>query len=539
MIFRIIRIYAGVMALVLVMAGAVAGQEKTATGSVAGKVTVKDKGVAGVVVFAEEQNPRVWTRTNYRATTDQIGNYRITNLPAATYVIKPMALAFALEDEERNNSVVVSEGENVEDINFSLVPGGVITGKITDADGKPLIEQNVFILPSDGRTPDDGRWMGNLHTDDRGIYRAYGLRQGKYKVSVGQDESLPGGPRPTYRRIFYPSVTDIAKAKVIEVTTGSETTNVDIVVGRPVMSFRVSGRILDAETEKPLSGINFGIYQGRENGGSSMVGRNYSNANGEFRLENVLPGKYVVFIVPGDSDVRGDSVSFEVVDRDVSDLVIKAGKAASLSGVVVFEGGEEGAAKIKLSDLFINAWVENSDQYFGGNSSHPVNRDGSFRIGGLRSGPIRFEFASRLGNDRKLVELVRVERDGVALPKDLVLKDGEQVTGLRLVVKTLTGAIEGQIKVEGDEVIPNSRLSIWLTLLDNNRTWYQNTSAPPSPQLDSRKRFRVEGLAAGTYEVNVAVYEQGRYETSRIYKQQVTVADNAVSEVTVTIKTKP
>jgi hypothetical protein len=49
----------------------------------------------------------------------------------------------------------------------------------------------------------------------------------------------------------------------------------------------------------------------------------------------------------------------------------------------------------------------------------------------------------------------------------------------------------------------------------------------------------VQGLAAGTYQLNVAVYDPGRYETNRIYKQQVTVNDNTVSEVTVTIKTKP
>ena len=121
----------------------------------------------------------------------------------------------------------------------------------------------------------------------------------------------------------------------------------------------------------------------------------------------------------------------------------------------------------------------------------------------------------------------------------MILKDGEQVTGLRLFVKSRTGAIQGQIKVEGDEVIPNSRLSIWLTLLEPNRTWHQSTSGIPSPQLDSRKHFAVQGLPAGTYEVSVAVYEPGRYDTNRIYKQEVTVTDNAVSEVTVTIKTKP
>lgn len=538
MISRVIRISARTIAFVLVMAGAVAAQERIATASVNGKVTVKNKGVAGVVVFAEEQNPRVWTRSNYRATTDQIGNYRITNLPAATYVIKPMAPSFALEDEVTSNSVAISEGENVENMNFSMVPGGVITGKVTDADGKPLIEQYVMVYPIDA-TVTDGRWDGNLHTDDRGIYRAFGLRPGKYKVSVGQNESLPGGPRPTYRRTFYPSVTDMAKATVIEVTAGSEATNIDIVVGRPVSTFRVSGRILDAETGKPLSGINYGIYQGRENGGSSMVGRNFSNANGEFKIENVLPGNYVVFIVPGEGGgVRGDSTSVEVVDHDVDNVVIKAGKASSLSGVVVLEGAEGSAAKIKPNDLFINAWAENTERFFGGNSALAVNPDGSFRIGGLQKGRIRFGFQSRSLNDRRPVELKRVERDGVELSSGLTLKDGEQVTGLRLIVKYLTGAIHGKIEIEGDESVPNSRLSIWLEPLDP-RTWYQSTSGPPSPQLDSRKRFVVQGLSAGTYEVNVAVYDPGRYETSRIYKQQVTVNDNMVSEVTVTIKTKP
>jgi len=200
---------------------------------------------------------------------------------------------------------------------------------------------------------------------------------------------------------------------------------------------------------------------------------------------------------------------------------------------VVFEGAEESAAKIKPNDLFINAWVENTQNYFGPNSSQTVNPDGSFRIGGLQKGRVRFGFASRSQNDSKPLNIVRVERDGVPQTTDLTLKDGEQLTGLRLVIKYLTGAIHGEIKVEGDEVLPSSRLSIWLTPLDTNRT-YQSANGDPSPRLDSRKRFVVEGLAAGTYEVNVAVYG-----TNRVYKQEVTVADNAVSEMTITIKTKP
>ena len=127
MIFRVNRISSVVIACVLVIASAVAAQEKTATGSVTGKVTVKNKGVAGVLVLASEQNPRNFSRSTYRGTTDQTGTYRIANIPAGTYAVRPITPTFAFEDERMNNSVVLSEGESVEGLNFSMLPGGVIT----------------------------------------------------------------------------------------------------------------------------------------------------------------------------------------------------------------------------------------------------------------------------------------------------------------------------------------------------------------------------------------------------------------------------
>jgi len=96
--------------------------EKLANASVSGKVTLKNKAVAGVRVFAEEQNPRISTRSGYRATTDQNGIYKLTNLPAGTYFIRPLAPSFTLEDEYASNSIVVNESEAVEDINPYAMP---------------------------------------------------------------------------------------------------------------------------------------------------------------------------------------------------------------------------------------------------------------------------------------------------------------------------------------------------------------------------------------------------------------------------------
>jgi protocatechuate 3,4-dioxygenase beta subunit len=532
-----------VAAVLIIISAAVSSSsqttpEKAATATISGKVKIKDKAVAGVTVFAEEQNSRGWRqRSNFRGTTDQNGNYRITNVAAGTYSIRPVAPAFALEDYVANNAIVIGEGEAVEDINFSLVPGAVITGRISDPDGKPLVEESVNIMPIDPASYVSMPFEGSLRTDDRGIYRAFGLHAGKYKVSVGQDQSLPGERRSFHRQTFYPSVTDDAKATVIEVTEGGEAANIDIVVGRAITTFRVSGRVFDAETGKPLVHIKYGIYQGRESGGSSRVGQDYTNANGEFRLDNVLPGKYVLFVVPEDSGVRGDNVSFEVVDRDVTDLVINAGKAATVAGVVVFEGGEPGP-DFKFNQLFVSAWGDGSERQYSNGYSKPVQPDGSFKLGDVRKGRVRFFFASPIRNDSRQIQLVRVERDGVVQPGGLIVKDGEQVTGVRLFVKFLTGAIHGQIKFEGDE-LPSSRMSVWLTYLDNNRLGEPSSMGNPSAQLDSRKRFTIEGLAAGTYEVNVALFGGGGQYTQSIFKQQVTVVDNAASDVTITIKARP
>lgn len=527
-----------IAAVLLIFSAAVSSFAQTA--SISGKVKIKDKAVAGVIVFAETQDYRPRYRTNLRGTTDQSGNYRIANVPAGTYTIRPVAPSFALEDYAANNEVVVSEGEALEDINFTMIPGGVITGRVSDADGKPVVEADVSIMPVFEADYVGTRFDDHLRTDDRGIYRAFGLQAGKYKVFVGNRDFVPGGPSSfSYRQTFYPSVTEDAKATVIEVTEGSETANIDIVVGRPITTYKVSGRIFDAETGKPLNHMRFGVFQsygrGESSGGSSRVGNDFTNVDGEFRLDNVLPGKYAVFVVPEDSGVRGDQVSFEVIDRDVTDLVIKAGKAAIVEGIVVFESG--GELKANPKGLTISAWADSAEQPYSHTFGKAVNPDGSFKIPDLRKGRVRFFFSTPTPNDYRKIQLIRVERDGVVQPGGLVLRDGEQVTGVRLVVKFLTGAIHGQIKFDGDE-LPASRMSVWIKYLDE-RQGEGFSMSNSSPQLDSRKRFMVDGLPAGTYEVNVAVFDPGRQDSNRIFKQQVTVVDNAASDVLITIKTKP
>ena len=99
---------------------------KAPRGSVSGRVTIKDKGAAGVAVSLRknEMNPY---EQYLKATTDHDGFYRIANVPAGSYEVMPSAPAFVLA-EQRTKAVVIGEDDTVENINFALVRGGVITG---------------------------------------------------------------------------------------------------------------------------------------------------------------------------------------------------------------------------------------------------------------------------------------------------------------------------------------------------------------------------------------------------------------------------
>ena len=139
------------------------------------------------------------------------------------------------------------------------------------------------------------------------------------------------------------------------------------------------------------------------------------------------------------------------------------------------------------------------------------------------------------GFQTKGLEIIRVERDGVVQPSGVNVKDSEHVTGLRLVVKQHTGAIRGQVKVEDGELPANAQLTLSVRFLDGNPT-----RGYGSEQVDSRGRFLLEGLAAGRYEVRVNLVLAGRWQPPTSgSKKEVLVADNAVSEVILTVKLKP
>jgi 5-hydroxyisourate hydrolase-like protein (transthyretin family) len=530
--------------LILCCAGflprAQAQTKTTRKGSVAGKVTVKGKPAPGVVVGLRAGDPGSPFEPSFKATTDQDGRYRLNDIPAGSYQVAPAAAAFVISDanNSRGQTVVLGEGENVDEIDFALVRGGVITGKVSDADGRPVIEQRVNLLAAEQPANQRGAVypLSSVQTDDRGIYRMFGVTAGRYKIAVGLGPDTffmgVGAGRPAYKQTFHPDTTDPAKATVIEVSEGSEATNVDISLGRPTQTFAASGHVIDGESGQPIANVRFGLQllvgESRSFVGASAM----SNAQGEFRLENLAPGKYGLFILPQrESDARADAVGFDIIDQDVSGLEVRTSKGSSLSGTVVIENTDDKAVWAKLMQLYVNGYVQSEGPSGGIGHSATINSDGSFLLNGLETGNAFISLGSN--RDASLLKgfsVARIERDGVVQQGGIEIRNGDQITGVRLVVDYGNGTVRGVVKLENGTLPADARIYVQVT-----KTGERNSGIRP-PQVDARGHFIVQGLAQGLYNFTVTVFSPATAGAPRPRaKQQVNISDGVVTDVTITL----
>ena len=494
-------------------------ETKRGTATVSGQVVLNGDPLSDVRVVLRPQRPTSREEAKgVEAKSDDDGNYRITDVAAGHYYINALTPGFVViagaGSDMRGKILTIAAGEKLENINFELRREGVITGRVTDSSGDPVVREGIDLikLGADGKPqPSPFNHPGLKMTDERGVYRITGLPEGRYLVSVGVSPE-ENGARPQYRtssypKTFYPGASDQSQAKAVEVKEGFENADVDISGVVAKKAYEISGRVVSADTGEPAEGVMI-LYGAMSKDRGVMDGwrpsKERSNAEGEFQIQGIAPGKYAVYAhtLPK-RELFSDPVIYEVTDSGIHGVQLKIHRGGSISGSVVIEGSNDAAARAKLSQLKIIGYqrLEKPSIQFGDPTG--LNADGSFRVEGLQSGKINLSLIADPKVGGFLVK--RIERDGVPQPDGIEISPGENISNVRVFVEHANLTLRGEVKIIGGRLPPSRWIIANATRLNDSQPITCGVN------VDARGQFIFENLLPGEYEVHLVslVYQPG------------------------------
>jgi hypothetical protein len=404
------------------------------------------EGIPGVLV----------TLTNYSATTDERGQFKIEGMKLGCYYMVYLSRSGYVANGKTNREKWVKAGQDTKDIVLHMAAAGGIGGRILDAEGHPMrnVSVEAVTAKSDGGAGRNWASRGDGITNELGEYQIANLSPGKYIVQTRPEYPAPlpsAGDKGTrkgrlvYAKTYFPGTLDEHQAVMVEVPPGgSATANFGVQAGH---AYRVSGAV---------AGLRLGGQRERKaelflEGESEPDEQPDLTESGKFEFPTVLEGTYharlIVFEeqksnwVPLVNQTIGTPI--EVNGADVVGLKLQVDMGGDVSGKFRAEGGE----KIDWSQLYVNLLaVPKNEEEAAVVRGAQVKQDGSFQIKDVP------------GSNYQLAVNVPSEEFRDYYTKSVLLGGSEVVdtgfavssgTVLDVVVSTKGAEIEGTV-VDGD-----------------------------------------------------------------------------------------
>jgi hypothetical protein len=457
---------------------------RTRTMQVSAKVESKTGDISGRVVGEIGEplaNASVWVRPATpqglpvtSTTTNRDGVFKFSGLERGLYTVNAVMPAYLPKSPESSAAVQ----STADAVTLVLIKGGVVTGTVTNSKGEPVEAIAIrveMVLNEDGRKT--AAISHEAVTDDRGIYRVYGLPSGTYIVAAdGANNYSPTGVNafsidvPTYA----PS-SSREEADQITVRVGEETSGVDIRY-RGERGSTISGFVRGIRTGD--RGFSLALTSLAENG--PRWNTSFRDANGEFALEGIPDGDYLLVATAywNDRD-RGlsESMVLNVRGADIEGIEITATALASISGTVVLKELKEPVPactdkqRPQFSATPVTAWhrvtqgAKKKPQFVWRLRSENPNSQGNVTLQDLPATEYYFTVRSPV-QQWYLQSIAFVPSTPGGKPTDAsrswtTVKPGDQLSGLTFTLAQGAALVRGQITLAEGQTLPE-KLSVYL-----------------------------------------------------------------------------
>jgi hypothetical protein len=403
--------------------------------------------------------------------TNENGDFEVKGLETGVYRVQVRSPAYVSLPADPDQDIY----RTGDSITLNMTKGGVITGKIVTANNDPVVAVRVralMIRDLNGRRPSQAEPSADRLTDDRGVYRIFGLTPGTYVVFAG-GRGFSGTGANAYDNDAPTFASSSTRDTAEEISLGSgEERTIDIRY-RASSGHAVSGNVNVAGTPNSAwlqinlvriisSKLDFSVST-------------FQNARTKgFEFHGVADGEYLIwssYNATSGETLLSEPKRITVKGTDVAGIELIPKALASVAGVVVLEPSTMAECKDKRRPLFDETLLSLQRNHrrtqgpakeqplelpsYGSSRASP-DAAGSFQLRNLAAGQYNF-------NIRIFAKYWYLRSVTVPGPKDspasdlaknfLILKSGDRVTGLKA---TLT---EGAASISGQVELPEERRS--------------------------------------------------------------------------------
>jgi hypothetical protein len=276
---------------------------------------------------------------------DAEGRFVFEDLSPGAYIVMATAPGYIDQSMALGNPLQWPRHLIGSNVNISMIRGGVITGLVTNPKGEPMVGVPVHATVTNTQSSSMLGFVsggGISETDDRGIYRIYGLLPGQYTVNAGGKGAFGQFNAngfdidvPTY----YPSNTRDTGVPV-SVRSGDETTGIDIKY-RGAGGHSISGVVLGNIEASPAGGaVTIMLAHATTASVLSLEIAGVADPRRAFSFNGVADGEYDLFASyltnPNDNALIGTK-RVTVRGGDLSGIELRLTPLGSMAGTITLD----------------------------------------------------------------------------------------------------------------------------------------------------------------------------------------------------------
>jgi hypothetical protein len=410
-------------------------------------------------------------------------------------------------------TITLTAGRQTEELKFSLMPSGVIAGRLSDANGRPLASMTVGALQVRYQ---DGRpivtQVRSADTNELGEYRIYWVPPGDYVVAFTPGSTVvatpvlasTSDPRSIHTRTYYPGTTELAGAHAVSVTQGKEVDSLNFGV-RTTKTFNISGRVVNPYAAAPGPGTaetsllelpGFILVNRDVVGAPEITMSTFANASspadrqaGLFELRSIPVGRYDLYSqlrTPAFATTFLGRVTVDLLTRDLTDVVITVRPPVELRGKILSDGS------VKLPEKAIVKLRSTESTRVSPPAESPVDANGEFTFKSVTEGLFRMEVS--LPENASLEDIRQGDRS--IYSDGLIRVSQDAPTALQIVLASNAGSVSGSVAhPEGKSGVDTTVVAV------PDGSFRNNTMLYSSARVEASGQFTVNNIAPGKYKL--------------------------------------